>query len=172
MLSSKAESKLIANSGQTPPPLSPGSAVARILLPTPTAGWVGEGVFPTARIVSGSRVLFQGGVKFVPRGAWPRNLTDRSQPTPCAGIPRPTSVSAVHLQSERCSRSAEYAAASESPSNSHSGYGTRLFSFAPTGSNTRLDRGPQEMYAECRASLVGVIGWGRNGRSRPQQETA
>ena len=60
MLSSKAESKLIANSGRTPPPLSPGSAVARILLPTGTAGWVGEVVFPTANIVPGSRKLFQG----------------------------------------------------------------------------------------------------------------
>ena len=60
MLSSKAESKLIANSGRTPPPLSPGSAVARILLPTATSGWVGEGVLPTAKIVPGSRKLFQG----------------------------------------------------------------------------------------------------------------
>ena len=60
MLSSKAESKLIANSGRTPPPLSPGSAVARILLPTATSGWVGEGVLPTAKIVPRSRKLFQG----------------------------------------------------------------------------------------------------------------
>ena len=56
---SKAESKLIANSGRTPPPVSPGSAVARILWPTGTAGWVGEVVFPTANIVPGGRKLFQ-----------------------------------------------------------------------------------------------------------------
>ena len=60
MLSSKAESKLIANSGRTPPSLSPGSAAARILLPTGTAGWVGGVVFPMANIVPGSRKLFQG----------------------------------------------------------------------------------------------------------------
>ena len=59
MLSSKAESKLIANSGRTLPPLSPGSAVARILWPTGTAGWVRGGVFSTANIVPGSRKLFQ-----------------------------------------------------------------------------------------------------------------
>ena len=60
MLSSKAESKLIANSGRTPPPLSPGSAVARTLLPTGTAGGGGGVVFPTANIVPGSGKLFQG----------------------------------------------------------------------------------------------------------------
>ena len=60
MLSSKAEFKLIANSGRTPPPLSPDSAVARIRVPTGTAGWAGGGVFPTANIVPGSRNLFQG----------------------------------------------------------------------------------------------------------------
>ena len=58
--SSKAEFKLIANSGRTPPPLSPGSAVARILLPTGTAVWVRGVVFPMANIVPGSRKLFQG----------------------------------------------------------------------------------------------------------------
>ena len=59
VLSFRAESKLIANSGRTPPPLSPGSAVARILWPTGTAGWLRGGVFSTANIVPGSRKLFQ-----------------------------------------------------------------------------------------------------------------
>lgn len=43
LLSSNAESNLIVNSGRTSPPLSAGSAVARILLPTGTARWVGRG---------------------------------------------------------------------------------------------------------------------------------
>ena len=41
VLAAEAESDLIANSGRTLPPLSPSAAVARILLPTATAGWVG-----------------------------------------------------------------------------------------------------------------------------------
>jgi len=60
VLSSKAESNLIANSGRTRPPLSPGSAVALTRLSTETAGLVGEVVFPTTRIVSESRALAQG----------------------------------------------------------------------------------------------------------------